>query len=251
MVSKFEGKVAVVSGATGDLGQLLCRALIADGAQVIGLDIVEATAEILHESLRAHGVPFRAFRLDVADPEAVDAFIASSDAPPRVDVLINAAGVITFAPMAQTSVTDWDRTFDINVRGAFLLTKGFAPVMQAGGAIVNISSSAALRAGAGWSAYSASKAALVSLSKVAAAELAPGIRVNVVCPGGLNTKMPHRLLEGHPEKQQILGEMALASMLKRLGEASEVVPVCLFLASADASLITGAMIPVDGGMTAW
>ena len=92
---------------------------------------------------------------------------------------------------------------------------------------------------------------MVAFTKVAAAELAPRTRVNVVCPGALDTQMPHRLLEGHPAKDTVLESMARASMLGRLGEAREVVPLCLFLAAAEAGLVTGATIAIDGGMTAW
>ncbi|WP_033293106.1 SDR family NAD(P)-dependent oxidoreductase [Amycolatopsis jejuensis] len=244
MSARFEGKTAVVTGASGDLGRLLCTALLDEGASVIGLDIDATRGEQMVEAGRA----FTFRQLDVTDAAGVEAFGRACE---PVDVLINAAGVISYAPMGETTVEEWDRVLGINVRGAFLVTKALEPVLREGGAVVNISSSAAVRAGAGWSAYSTSKAGLVAFSKVAAAELAPGVRVNVVCPGALDTQMPHRLLDGHPAKDEVMTQMAQASMLGRLGEAAEVVPLCLFLASAEASLITGASIAIDGGMTAW
>lgn len=247
-MTRFDGKVAVVTGAAGDLGQRLCHALLDEKATVIGIDIDAEAGERLRTETQEAGKPFSFECVDVADPGAVTAFAGTRD---HVDILINAAGILSYAPIAETSVEEWDRVLGINLRGAFLFTKTLAPLMGDGAAVVNVSSSAAIRAGAGWSAYSVSKAGLVAFSKVAAAELAPRGRVNVVCPGALNTQMPHRLLDGHPDKDAIMSGMAQASMLQRLGEAREVVPVCLFLASDEASLITGATIAIDGGTTAW
>lgn len=247
-MTRFDGKVAVVTGAAGDLGRLLCRSLLDEKATVIGVDIDAQAGARLQTELQENGKPFSFVPLDIADPEAVAAFGRSRD---HVDILINAAGILSYAPMEETSIEEWDRVLECNLRGAFLLTKALGPLMGNDAAVVNVSSSAAFRAGPGWSAYSASKAGLVAFSKVAAAELAPRCRVNVVCPGALDTRMPNRLLDGHPEKDTIMSGMAQASMLRRLGEAEEVVPLCLFLASDDASLITGAAIVIDGGTTAW
>ncbi|WP_020495749.1 SDR family NAD(P)-dependent oxidoreductase [Sciscionella marina] len=247
-MTRFDGKVAVVAGAAGDLGKLLCRALLGEKATVVGIDIDQQGGQRLQDELRQAGEPFTFHRVDIADPEAVASFAERCD---RVDVLINAAGIISYAPLVETSLEEWDRVLDINLRGAFLTTRALAPLLAEGAAVVNVSSSAALRAGAGWSAYSVSKAGLVALSKVAAAELAPRARVNAVCPGALDTQLPHRLLDGHPDKDAIMTGMAQASMLRRLGEAREVVPLCLFLASDEASLLTGATVAADGGTTAW
>lgn len=250
-MSRFVGRVAIVTGAAGALGRLLCAALLEEGAQVIGLDLnAEAGAKLETElGLRCDRFKFSA--LDVGDAEAVSDSGTWAPGLTSVDVLINAAGIIAYAPIAQTSIDQWDKVFNVNVRGPFLMTKQLGPLMSDGGAVVNVSSMAGLRAGAGWAAYSASKSALIALTKVAAAELAPRVRVNVVCPGALDTEMPHRLLKAHPAKDAVMAGMAEASMLKRLGEASEVVPACLFLASDEASLITGASLPIDGGSTAW
>ncbi|WP_224391975.1 SDR family NAD(P)-dependent oxidoreductase [Pseudonocardia sp. ICBG1293] len=247
-MTRFDGKVAVVTGAAGDIGSRLCRALAAENAEVIGADVDEAAGARLTAEMHAAGTSFTFRHLDVADPRSVAAFARTVG---RVDVLVNAAGVLSYAPLSETAVEEWDRVLDINVRGAFLVTKELTSALADGATVVNLSSSAAVRAGAGWSAYSASKAALVALTKVTAAELAPRCRVNAVCPGALDTRMPHRLLDGHPAKETILHGMAEASMLKRLGEADEVVPICLFLASEEAGLITGASIIADGGTTAW
>lgn len=248
MSERFRDKVVVVTGAAGDVGRLLCAAFLDEGAAVVGLDVDSAQGEQMQADSLRRGRDFTFGLLDVADPEAVAAF--GRDSSP-IDVLVNAAGVISYAPIGETGVQEWDRVLGINLRGAFLVTKAAGPLLREGSSVINVSSSAALRAGAGWSAYSVSKAGLVAFTKVAAAELAPRTRVNVVCPGALDTRMPHRLLEGHPAKDTILDGMSQASMLGRLGEAREVAPLCLFLAGDEASLVTGATIAVDGGMTAW
>ncbi|WP_409463615.1 SDR family NAD(P)-dependent oxidoreductase [Amycolatopsis sp. GA6-003] len=246
--TRFAGKTAVVAGAAGDLGRRLCHALLDEKATVVGIDVDGAAGERLRTETRSAGKPFSFERVDIADPGAVTAFARTLD---RVDVLINAAGIIQQASIADTSVEEWDRVLGVNLRGAFLLTKALAPLLGDGAAVVNVSSSVALRGGAGWSAYSVSKAGLVAFTKVAAAELAPRCRVNVVCPGPLDTQMPHQLLRDHPDKEAVMSQLARSSMLGRLGEAQEVVPLCLFLASDEASLVTGATVVADGGITAW
>lgn len=250
-MKRFSGKTAIVSGAAGDVGRALCRALACAGAAVIGIDVAAEAGEALEGELRAAGDSFTFRRVDLTDAAAVARFgEEAGDDWPSVDVLINNAGVLGFWPLAQTTVDDWDRVQITNVRGAFLLTKALIPVLADGGAIVNVSSSAALRAAPGMAGYAASKAGLVAFSKVAAAELAPRVRVNAVCPGPLDTAMPWRFLEGHPDADAIMAGMASANMLKRLGQADEVVPLCLFLASDEARFITGATIAIDGGMSA-
>ncbi|OZM80829.1 SDR family NAD(P)-dependent oxidoreductase [Pseudonocardia sp. MH-G8] len=248
MSGRFLGKAAVVTGASGDLGRLLCEALLDEGCSVVGIDVDAAGGELMQAQAREAGRDLTFRQVDVAEADAVAAF--GRDSGP-VDIVVNAAGVISYARIGETTAEEWDRVMGVNVRGAFLVTKALEPVLRDGGSVINIASSAALRAGAGWSAYSVSKAGLVAFTKVAAAELAPRARVNVVCPGALDTRMPHRLLDGHPAKDAVLEQMAQASMLGRLGEAREVVPLCLFLAGAEAGLVTGATIAVDGGMTAW
>jgi NAD(P)-dependent dehydrogenase (short-subunit alcohol dehydrogenase family) len=244
---RFKGKMAIVSGAAGDVGRLLCRALAAEGARVTGIDIALEAGAAHERTLRAEGLDYSFCAVDVADPTAIEGFAAAQR---QVDILVNNAGILGYWPLAQTSLADWDRVLAINLRSAFLLTKGVVPVLTDNSVILNMSSSVALRAGANTAAYSASKAGLIAFSKVAAAELAPRTRVNAVCPGPLDTAMPRRFLHGHPQAEQIMNSMADATMVKRLGEAQEIVHFCLFLASDEARFVTGAALTIDGGMSA-
>ncbi len=244
---RFEGKSAIVSGAAGDVGRLLCRALAHEGAHVVGIDIAATSGEELERDLRGVGLNFSFRMVDVADPSAITAFCDTVDS---VDILVNNAGILGYWPLSETSLADWDRVLSINLRSAFLMTKGVRPKLTEGSTILNMSSSVALRASANTAAYSASKAGLIAFSKVAAVELAPRTRVNAICPGPLDTAMPRRFLQGHPHAEEIMRSMGEATMLKRLGEAQEVVQLCLFLASAESGFITGAAMTIDGGMSA-
>jgi NAD(P)-dependent dehydrogenase (short-subunit alcohol dehydrogenase family) len=244
---RFKGKTAIVSGAAGDVGKLLCRALAAEGARVTGLDIAAESGAALERALHSEGLDFSFATVDVSDPNAIAAFSAAQR---DVDIVVNNAGILGYWPLAQTSLDDWDRVLAINLRSAFLLMRDIAPLLTDNSVILNIASSVALRAAPNTAAYSASKAGLIALSKVAAAELAPRTRVNAICPGPLDTAMPRRFLRGHPQAEEIMTAMANATMVKRLGEAREIVDFCLFLASEEARFITGAALTIDGGMSA-
>lgn len=245
-MKRFERKRAVVTGAAGDVGQQLCESLLNEGADVVGLDVDADAGDVFEARLRKEGHTFTFLTLDITDPDAVAAFGAKETS---VDLLVNNAGVLAYEPLVTTSVDAWDRVQAINLRGAYLMTKALAHALTDGSAILNVSSVAAISAEPGYAAYSASKAGLVALSKVMAAELAPRTRVNVVCPGPLDTRMPRRLLAGHPDADGVMAAMADATLLKRLGRAEEVVPLCLFLGSDDARLMTGAAVTIDAGMT--
>lgn len=244
---RFEHKRAVVTGAAGDVGRLLCQQLCAEGADVLALDLDDERGAELEKSVSDGPGTLTYQHLDITDAEAVHAVCGAESS---VDILINSAGVLSYSPIAETSVKEWDRVLAVNARGAFLTTQALGHALNEGSAIVNVSSVAAVKAEAGFAAYSASKAGLVALSKVAAIELAPRTRVNVVCPGPLDTQMPRKLLAGHPDADAVMVTMGEANLLKRLGTADEVVPLILLLASDDARLMTGTSVVIDAGMTA-
>jgi NAD(P)-dependent dehydrogenase (short-subunit alcohol dehydrogenase family) len=250
---RLEGKVAVVTGGASGMGRAATERFCREGARVVAVDLNEDTGKQLMADMEEAGFAgaVRFVRADVSVEADVAAAVADAvNAFGRLDVVFNNAGVGgVFGPITDIAVEDWDWTFGVLCRGVFLGIKHGARAMidqGEGGAIVNTASVAGLSAGSGPQAYSAAKAAVINLTRVAALELAAHrIRVNAICPGAINTPLLHR---GNPE--------AFASMLERVqpwpgvGQATHIADAALFLASAEAEFVTGEAIVVDGGLTA-
>ncbi|HYR56496.1 MAG TPA: 3-oxoacyl-[acyl-carrier-protein] reductase [Myxococcaceae bacterium] len=243
-MSDFSRKVVLVTGGSRGIGRA-CAVAFADlGAQVvIGYAGNEAAANETLALLRTKG---RALRFDVADAaacaKAVDSVVEEFG---RLDVLVNNAGVALDGLVLRTKEEDWDRQLDTNLKGAFALIRAAARPMikQRSGAIVNLTSVVGETGNAGQVAYSASKAGLIGLTKSVARELASrNIRVNAVSPGLIETDMTARI--SGETRAQMLEEIPLS----RLGAASEIAHAVVFLASDEASYITGEVLRVNGGM---
>jgi len=245
----LDGLVAVITGAGGGIGSATAHALSREGAEVVLLDLDLAAAESAAQQVKDAGGAARALACDVADESSVRTALEDVG---RLDVLVNNAGLAHNAPLLETTVEDWDRVLAVNLRGTFLMTKHGAPRMGAGGAIVNIASVAALMAVTHASAYTAAKGGIVSLTRVAAAELAPGIRVNCICPGTVRTAMPDEMLRrrGYGDADAGAAITARKYLSGRLGEPSEIASTVLFLAGPASSFLTGSVIVADGGVTA-
>lgn len=246
-MGRFDGAVALVSGAARGQGAAEARALVAEGASVVLGDVLDDEGEAVAREL---GERARYVHLDVTDEAAWRAALACcEEAFGSPTVLVNNAGIVHFGEIVDTSVDDFRRVLEVNLVGVFLGMKTVAPAIEraGGGAIVNISSSAGLTGLPGVGAYVASKWAVRGITKTAALELGPkGIRVNSVHPGGVDTPMirdpattPLEVFEAYTERLPIA----------RLGRTDDVVALVLFLASDDASYCTGAEFVVDGGQT--
>lgn len=245
--SRFEGKVALVTGGNSGIGRAVAQGLIDEGARVVVVGRNRTTVEGTAASLgaAAHGV--------VADTSSVadlDRVIAATRAfgGGRLDVVFANAGIATMGPLASIGERQFDELFGINVRGVFFTVQKAAALLQPGGAIVLNASVAARIGNPGGSIYAASKAAVRSFARTLGAELVGrGIRVNSVSPGPIETPIFERGELPADAAAQIKKAMLERNPMKRFGTTDEVVAAVLFLASDAASYITGVDLLVDGG----
>jgi NAD(P)-dependent dehydrogenase (short-subunit alcohol dehydrogenase family) len=245
-VKRLEGKVAVVTGGNSGIGLATAKRLQQEGARVA---ISGRNKETLEEAVRTIGNGVVAVQADVAKLADVDKLYAEvSQKLGKIDVLFVNAGVAKFAPLSDTSEDIYDQQFDINIKGAYFTIQKALPLLNDGASIILTTSNADSKGNAGSSVYSATKAALRSLTRTAAAELVGrGIRVNAVAPGPIVTPIFEKT--GLPkESVDEFAKQVLAKVpMKRFGQPEEVASAVAFLASQDASYITGVELNVDGG----
>lgn len=240
-MGRFDGKVAVITGAGSGMAKASVAVFARDGAKVIAADISGAEKDTAAE-LGPLVVPVHCDVTNEADVEAT--MQAAVDEFGRLDAVLNVAGIGDAAQIVDVTMEHYDRVMDIDLRGVLLGTKHAIRTMRAcgnGGTIVNWSSIGGLNASPFTGIYSAAKAGVISLTRTAALEAAAdGIRVNCVCPGYIKTEGMGAGLDSYP------GAVA-GTPMQRLGQAHEIATVAAFLCSDEASFVTGAAIPVDGG----
>lgn len=243
---RLDGRRAVITGGASGIGEATCRVLTAAGAVVTIVDIDVPAAESLARELPGSSV----LKCDITDGKQVDAAFATL---PEVDILVNNAGIGLVGNIEETAADDFARLFRVNVEGMYLVTRALMPKLAASnGAIVNIGSVAGLVGVKRRFAYCATKGAVVAMSRQLAVDYAGKVRVNVVCPGTVDTPFVEAYLEKYHkhEKDKVRSELNARQPVGRMGKPDEIAHAVLYLCSSAAEFVTGSTMVIDGGWTA-
>jgi NAD(P)-dependent dehydrogenase (short-subunit alcohol dehydrogenase family) len=247
---RLEGRIALVTGSGSGIGRAIAQALAQEGAHVYVTDVNGAAAETVATEIVKAGQSAHAITADVALGQDVTAmFRAVEKGHGRLDVLVNNAGLNVGGDFRHLSDADWARIREVNLDGVVRVARDGFPLLKASGrgSLVNVASIMANRGLRPLTAYSATKGAVAALTRGLAVEYAPfGIRVNALCPGFVHTALTQRALRNPAIEKALVDSTAL----KRLGQPEEIAKAALFLASDEASYVTGAELAVDGGMSA-
>ena len=255
---RLDGKIAFVTGAGSGIGEQIARLFAQQGAHIILADIRLDGAERVAGEIRNAGGSARAERLDVADESQVrDAIEGVAAREGRLDILVNNAGISHVGNILETSLQDWESVMRVNAGGVFLCAREAVRQMlaqsPAGGVIINMSSAAAIIGIERRLPYSASKGAVLSLTRSIATDfVTQGIRCNAICPGTVHTPFVENYLArnfaGHED--EVRQQLHARQPIGRMGRPDEIAYAALYLASDEASFVTGSALVIDGGWTA-
>ncbi len=250
---KLKDKVAIVTGAAKGIGWGIAKVMKAEGARVAVVDWDEVAGEATANELREAGGDAIFIKCDVSDEENVKRMIQKTvETFGRIDILVNNAGIGVYKSVLDTSSEDWDRCLKVNLKGQFLCSKYAIPHMQAvgKGAIVNISSVHAHATVNGVAPYAASKGGVTALTRNMAIDYGPMIRVNVISPGWVLTPLIQGIFDSYADPAEQQRQVERRQVMKRIGTPEDIGHAAAFLASDEASFITGTQLFVDGGLTA-
>lgn len=251
--SRHTGRTALVTGAASGIGRATALRLAAEGARIIAVDQHDEQLRLLGKEIERNGSEITVVHGDITDQRVVDTAVDAGAG--RIDLLVNNAGIMDhFLPVDSVDDDTWARVIDVNTTAAMRFCRAVVPLMKAtgGGAIVNVASAAAIMGGAAGVAYTASKHALVGMTRNIAVLYAPdGIRCNAICPGGVVTNIAEA--GGTPREPWVFDRFGATSYTRsqRTAAADEIAAVISWLGSGEASDVNGAILPVDAGWSAF
>jgi NAD(P)-dependent dehydrogenase (short-subunit alcohol dehydrogenase family) len=260
MFGRLEGRSAIVTGTARGIGAAIARAFVLEGAHVTGVDVSDAAGAATGAAIAAEagaagsGGSFTYAHCDVSDEAQVRATVAAAIAARgRVDVMVNNAAVQVEHLAADVRVEDFHRVVNVNLLGCVLFCREVLPAMVAhgSGAIVNMSSVNAFSADPLLPVYGATKAAIIGYTKSVATAYGPhGIRANAICPGDVDTELNRAFWAAHPDPVAFRSHVEAQYPVRRIASTDEIARIAVFLASDDASFVSGTEIVVDGAITA-
>jgi NAD(P)-dependent dehydrogenase (short-subunit alcohol dehydrogenase family) len=253
-MARLAGTTGLITGAGSGIGRATALKFAAEGANVGITDLDPATLEETADQVRAAGAKVVPVAGDIVDAATMGELTARAEAEyGSVDVLVNNVGILIMKSLMDTTPDDFDALMRVNCLSHLVAIQQVVPAMRraGGGSIINVASIGGLVALPNVSAYCPSKSAVIGLTRAAAAEFAPGIRVNAVCPGGVDTPMSRAHLESFEDKEAAIRQLTGRQLIKRYARPEEIANVAAFLGSDEASFMTGAIVPVEAGHSAW
>ena len=250
---KLARKVALVTGAAAGIGRATSILFAREGASVVAVDVDAPGLDALVSEIASSGGRAEAVVADVSRSTDVDAAVSSAIASfGRIDILFNNAGFVPSGKLHETTESDWDKSMAVGVKSVYLFSRLVVPILQkqGGGAILNMSSAVALRSLPNRAAYTATKGAILSLTRAMALDyVQDNIRVNCLCPGTIDTPSLRERLRAQGDLETVRKQFEARQPMGRLGTAEEIAAGALYLVSDDASFVTGAAFSIDGGLS--
>ena len=253
MTALLADRVAIVTGGASGLGAEISRRLAIEGATVVVADVDLPAATSVADAIVAHGGRALVVACDVTKAAEVEAMVAQAAAAGPVGVLVLSAAIESMVPVADLTDDEWQHVLDVNLKGPFLCMKAAIPHMveRGSGSVIALGSTLGLIVAPGHPVYCASKGALVNLCKQGAIEHAPdNVRINLLAPSATDTGLFMKHSARAPDPEALRAQVAANMPMRRLGKATEVCDAVVFLASDQSSYLSGAVIPLDGGLAA-